>query len=200
VNDATARIGAVFDFWFGAPGDPENGTWRKAWFVKDPSFDASIADRFRADVDDAVAGRRDDWAETPHGALALLILLDQFPRNLHRGSALAFAGDDRARRIADAAIARGLDRELGMVERVFIYLPFEHSENEADQARSVALFDALKPTPGFTQEQVQSCRLYARKHQEIVVRFGRFPHRNAALGRATTAEEAAFLLTPGSSF
>jgi uncharacterized protein (DUF924 family) len=200
VSAPPARAGEILDFWFGAPGDPGRGGFRGLWFERSDAFDAEIRRRFLADVEDAASGARDAWAATPAGALALLILLDQFPRNLFRGDPRAFATDARARAIAAAALEAGHDRALGPVERVFLCLPFEHSEDLADQDRSVALFEAIPEGGGYTAEVRAMAIRAARSHREIVARFGRFPHRNAALGRATTEEEAAFLREPNSSF
>jgi uncharacterized protein (DUF924 family) len=161
--------------------------WRAAgpdkWFKKDAAFDAEIRARFLATYQAAAAGAL-AWDDSPEGALALLIVLDQFPRNMFRASARAFAADALARTIATRAIERGFDRHIPVAERGFFYLPFEHSETLADQERCVALnratgdADALK---------------WAELHLDIIRRFGRFPHRNAALGRATTPNEQAFL-------
>jgi len=161
--------------------------WRAAgpdkWFTRDAAFDDAIRTQFLATYETAAAGAL-AWGGTAEGALALLIVLDQFPRNIFRGSARAFAADPRAREVATRAIARGFDREVPLAERSFFYLPFEHSESLADQERCVALnrasgdADALK---------------WAELHADIIRRFGRFPHRNAMLGRATTPEEQAFL-------
>ncbi|HZW76596.1 MAG TPA: DUF924 family protein [Caldimonas sp.] len=161
--------------------------WRAAgpdkWFTRDAAFDDAIRTRFLATCETAAAGAL-AWGGTAEGALALLIVLDQFPRNIFRGSARAFAADPLAREVATRAIARGFDREVPLAERSFFYLPFEHSESLADQERCVALnrasgdADALK---------------WAELHADIIRRFGRFPHRNAMLGRATTPEEQAFL-------
>lgn len=188
-GDLDAVRQAVLAFWFGDP--PDFAARRPAWFVKDPAFDAAIADRFGA-VQTAAAQRAlDGLAATPTGALALVIVLDQFPRNMFRGSARAFATDARARAVADAALARGDDAAMTLMQQLFLYLPFEHSEALADQDRCCALF-ARTGDADFID--------YAERHRAIIRRFGRFPHRNAALGRATTPEEAAFLTEPGSSF
>jgi uncharacterized protein (DUF924 family) len=162
--------------------------WRAAgpdlWFKHDDGFDASIRARFRAAYDDAAAGLLSAWENAPEGALALVIVLDQFPRNMFRGSARAFATDARARAVAERAIANGFDRKAAMPERVFFYLPFEHSENLADQERAVALIGATGDA---------DLLKWAQLHADIIRRFGRFPHRNAILGRASTAQEQAFL-------
>ena len=166
---------AVVDFWVDA------GPSR--WFTKDADFDARFRTTFLAAHEAAAAGRLDDWAATPHGALALLLLLDQFPRNSFRASPRMYATDAQARRVASAAVDAGLDRAVPEDLRLFFYLPFAHSESLVDQARSVALHETLPP-PAVD---------HARRHRDIVARFGRFPHRNRILGRTTTAEEQAFL-------
>jgi uncharacterized protein (DUF924 family) len=186
------RIEAVLEFWFGKPFD---GTPRPAWFEKNAAFDDALRQRFLADHEAAAAGQYDDWASHPRGALALMILLDQLPRNLFRGDARAFATDPKARQIARAAIAQQHDKALDPVERWFLYLPFEHSEDMKDQRRSMALFETLRGHAA-SAEAVD----FARRHFDIVGRFGRFPHRNAALARPSTPEEEAFLKEPNSSF
>lgn len=162
--------------------------WREAgpekWFAKDEAFDAQIARRFRPLVDAAARGELSDWEESPEGVYALLLLLDQFPRNLHRGSAHAFAADPLAREVAGRAIARGFDGAFDNPERRFLYLPFMHSEDLADQERCVALSEASGDD--------DSTR-WAIIHRDIIRDFGRFPHRNAVLGRETTEEERRFL-------
>ena len=162
--------------------------WRAAgppkWFRKNAGFDREIRERYLASHEAAAAGRLADWETTPEGALALVILLDQFPRNMFRDSARAFATDPLARAVAERAIARGFHLRVPAGERMFFQLPFEHSENLTDQERSLALsreINAGKADP------------YAACHADIIRRFGRFPHRNAVLGRATTPDEQAFL-------
>jgi uncharacterized protein (DUF924 family) len=161
--------------------------WReagpKAWFEKSDAFDREIERRFGALHEKAAASALDHWAETPDGALALLLVLDQFSRNLFRGSRKAFAQDERARAVANAALDRGFDREVDSAFRSFFYLPFEHSEAIADQERCVALCHAVEG----------QALHWARLHEKIIRRFGRFPHRNKALGRHTTPAEQAFL-------
>jgi len=161
--------------------------WREAgprkWFLKDPAFDTAFRDRFLAAHMAAAARRLDDWAGSAEGALALMILLDQFPRNAFRDTGHMFATDALARMFADRAVRDGLDRQAPEAMRPFFYLPFEHSEDLKDQERSVALCQDL---------DAETLR-YARIHYDIIARFGRFPHRNAALGRTTTPEEQAFL-------
>lgn len=161
--------------------------WRDAgpsrWFAKNEAFDAEFKSRFEAAHHAAAAGTFDGWASEAEGALALLVLLDQFPRNAWRGSAHMFATDGKARAVARLAIAAGLDRQVESALRPFFYLPFMHSESLADQERSVELNAALDAN---TQR-------FAVLHREIIARFGRFPHRNAMLGRETTPDEQAFL-------
>ncbi len=179
----------VLTFWFG--DDPT--VRRKEWFEKNPDFDTqcvAFADALR----DAKTGRYDHWATTPRGALALLVLLDQLSRNLHRGLAEAFAADTKARAVARAAITQGFDRQLTHVQRLFVYLPFEHSEMLADQDEAVRLFETLRDS--LSAETID----YAHRHRDVIRRFGRFPHRNAALGRVSTAEEDAYLAEPGAGF
>jgi uncharacterized protein (DUF924 family) len=172
-----------------APGPDEViGFWREAgperWYKKDPAFDQAIAERFSVLHAKAAAGELDDWAGTPQGALALLILLDQFSRNLFRGLPQAFAQDEAARRIARAAVQRGFDHQVDPTLRQFFYLPFMHSEQIADQERCVALCHTLPDRTNLP---------FARDHERIVRRFGRFPHRNEVLGRHTSPAEQAFL-------
>ncbi|MBX6369146.1 MAG: DUF924 domain-containing protein [Rhodospirillales bacterium] len=186
----TPRARAVLDFWFGPPPFRP----RRVWFERDPAFDEAC-DAFVADQAQAAAGAYRDWATTPEGALALVLLLDQFPRNLYRGTARAYASDALALETARRAVEAGWDRLVSPVQRLFFYLPFEHSESLADQDEACRLVAAMTDHP----EHAELVR-YAERHREIVARFGRFPHRNAALGRATTPEEAAFLEEPGSSF
>jgi uncharacterized protein (DUF924 family) len=164
------------------------GFWRQAgppkWYAKHSGFDDSIRLKFEPSHHRAACGDYDSWAATPEGALALLILLDQFPRNLYRGSAHAWATDPKARAIARAATSAGFHMQVEPVLRQFFVLPFEHSENLADQDYSLALAAELG------DEEILK---WAKIHRDIIVRFGRFPHRNAALGRTTTADEQAFL-------
>ena len=182
INDAEG----VLSFWFKDGREAQ-------WFASSPDFDQEIRAQLSPLHAQAAAGRLNNWSDSARPALALVLLLDQVPRNLFRRTARAFASDARARRIAHTAIERGHDKELSMQERVFLYLPFEHSEHLADQERSLVLFEALAGDEGELMD-------YAQKHHEIIARFGRFPHRNEALGRATTAEEAAFLTDPSVRF
>jgi uncharacterized protein (DUF924 family) len=182
----------VLSFWFAEGPD----TFREAWFKRDDAFDAEIRDRFGGLSAAAGIDALSAWRDTAAGVLALAILLDQFPRNLHRGSPEAFAADSMMRDIArDAVLVRRIDVGLTAVQRVFLYLPFEHSEAMADQDVSVALFEGLRDdrrmaAPGGTID-------YAWRHRAVIARFGRFPHRNAALGRTSTMEETAWLAAGG---
>ncbi|MCU4180693.1 DUF924 family protein [Bosea sp. BH3] len=162
--------------------------WHEAgpekWFAKNDAFDAAIKARFFAAHEAAAAGKLPDWEQTPEGAYALLILLDQFPRNLFRGSPRAFATDAQALAIAQRAIARGFDTSYQPPAQRFFYMPFMHSEALADQDRCVALCQAAGDPDGVKHAEI---------HRDIIRDFGRFPHRNPVLGRETTAEEQAFL-------
>ena len=180
----------ILAFWLGA-----GTSARDEWFRKDPAFDAAIRAHFGATVEAALGGAYTAWAGEPRGALALVLLLDQFTRNLYRGSAKMFAGDAQALAVADAAVAAGHDRALGAFERAFLYMPFEHAESLAAQDRSLALFTRLAEETG-----LESPLEWAQKHAAVVRRFGRYPHRNAILGRVSTPEEIAFLTQPGASF
>jgi uncharacterized protein (DUF924 family) len=183
----------LLDFWFGPPGAAAEA--RRVWFDPDPAFDETLRQRFGALAASAAKGELDPWAEDARGALALVLLLDQLPRNLNRGSAAAFACDARARAVAREAIARGFDQAVPPLQRQFLYLPFEHSERVADQDESMRLFTAL-PEGSFRD----NCVDFARRHHVIIARFGRFPHRNAALARPSSAAEEEFLKEPGSAF
>jgi uncharacterized protein (DUF924 family) len=191
-----AEFQALLDFWFGAPGSAEYGRPRKCWFAKDVGFDAALRARFADAVDEAAAGRLDGWGSAAPGSLALILLLDQLPRNLFRGTPRAFATDAAALAQAEAALAQGFDARLLPVERVFLYLPFEHSEALARQDRAVALFAALAREHAGFDDYLD----YAERHRAVIRRFGRFPHRNAILGRPATPEEIEYLAQPGSGF
>ena len=171
-----ASADSVLEFWRNAGP--------KKWFKKDTAFDAEIVARFLPTYEAAAVGKLEDWEASAYGALALLLVLDQFPRNMFRENARAFAADALARAVADRAIARGFDQATKEAERSFFYLPFEHSEVLADQERCVALARATGNADTLK---------WAELHADIIRRFGRFPHRNAVLGRATTAVEQEFL-------
>lgn len=192
------RAEEILRFWFGDPEDPdgEYGQQRKVWFKKDPGFDDRIRRCFLTDYEQAAAGELVTWRHEPRPCLALVILLDQFPRNLFRGDARSFASDRAARDTAYYALAQGYDQQVLPVERIFFYLPLEHSENLADQDRSVELVRSLQAT----HPEFEPSLDYALRHRDVIQRFGRFPHRNKILGRETTSEEAEFLQRPGSRF
>ncbi len=185
----------VLAFWFGREDEPGYGEFREAWFRKDPEFDQQVQERFGLLYERAAAAELDGWREEARSCLALVICLDQFPRNMFRGDGRTHATDDKALETARYALERALDRELPPFQRVFVYMPFMHSESVEDQRRSVELFGRLAEKPG-----APDVTSYAVGHMEIVERFGRFPHRNVILGRETTPEEAEFLQGPDSSF
>ena len=185
MRDSDAAVAEIFDFWFAE-------ATAKRWFAGDAAFDADVRERLGRWFERAAKGQLRDWCDTPAGCVALCVLLDQVPRNLHRGQARAFATDAAARAIACHAVERKFDRALPHVQRLFLYMPFEHSETLADQDTSIRLFGELDEDPRWLD--------YAVRHHDVIVRFGRFPHRNAALDRTNTVEETAFLATPGSAF
>ena len=184
----------ILDFWF----DPAYAAY---WFAADDQFDQQIRQRFGAEAEVAALGQLDDWTAGAESWLALLILLDQFPRNLYRGDARAWKADVKAQRIVLSGLDAGFDQSLPPLQRVFAYLPLEHAENMGLQHRSVALFEALHAQVGADErERFGEFLDYARRHREVIARFGRFPHRNAALGRANTPDEAHYLAQPGAGF
>jgi len=185
----------VLDFWFGREGEEDYGEFREAWFNRDPEFDREIRDRFEPVYEEAAAGRLDHWKSEARSCLALIVVLDQFPRNMYRGDARMYAADEKAREAARHAVEHAYDRELSPYGRLFMYLPFEHSEELDDQRLSVELFRGLA-----TEMGSEDLLGYAVRHLEIIERFGRFPHRNEILGRRTTPEETKFLSGPDSSF
>lgn len=199
---AEQRAEEILRFWFGA-GDAAS---RKRWFAPDPAFDAEILDTFAPDMARAARGELAGWVTDPRGALALVILLDQFPRNVHRGTEQAFATDERALAITRDAIATARDRTLSLVERAMLYMPFMHSEDREVQRTSLAVFRALADdaartgAPPEILDYVRMAQDFAGKHAAIIERFGRYPHRNAVLGRTSTGDEAEFLTQPGSTF
>jgi uncharacterized protein (DUF924 family) len=184
MTDDAAQIREVLDFWFAPETEPR-------WFTPDPAFDQECRARLGPLVARAAAGELDGWAATAAGCLALCILLDQMPRNIFRGRPQAFATDTKAAALVRDALARGLDRQLTEQERSFLYLPMMHSEELADQERSVELYKALGNEEG---------AYYAEDHAAIIRRFGRFPHRNAILGRTSTAAELTFLAEHSNSY
>jgi uncharacterized protein (DUF924 family) len=196
---ATAHWTELLDFWFAPPGSPEHGRPRACWFRKSAAFDAVIRARFLATHEAALAGALDAWRGRPLSALALIVALDQFPRNLFRDDPRAYSADARALEIARDTVAQGFDRVLLPVQRCFVYLPFEHAEDLAWQRESLRRFASLAEESGWDSAGA-STFTYAMLHYAVIARFGRFPHRNAVLGRSSTEAEAAFLGRPGSSF
>ena len=194
---------SVLDFWFGTFGSASEiaGRQRKLWFGKMAENDQAVDERFSATLAAASAGKLDHWANSPRGRLALVIVLDQFPHHIFRDQAKAFATDPQALALSLAALKANEDLQLTPIERVFLYLPLEHAESSEMQARSVSLYAALANDAAADERDLFAGFLdYARKHRDIVERFGRFPHRNAILGRPSTPAELEFLEQPGSRF
>lgn len=194
---------SILHFWFGASANDADVIREKStlWWKKDSEVDAEIQRRFEMMLDAEVKKDFASWDNSPRKLLARVLLCDQFPRNMYRGSPRAFDYDKRARELARDALDKGLDKKLRPVERVFLYLPFEHSEVVDDQALSLRLFTALvEDVPETDRPTYQKNQGFAQKHKEIIDRFGRFPHRNAILGRDSTPEESEFLEGPDSSF
>jgi len=194
-----ARIDTILHFWFGdSPDDAEVARTQQAfWFRESAATDRACRDRFAGDLARAAAGELDGWAATPHGRVALVMLLDQFSRNIHRGTARAFAQDAAALALTRAGLVQGHDLALRPIARVFLYLPLEHAEDPGTQDESVARFAALAAdVPAAWQPAFAIFVEYAEQHRDLIRRFGRFPARNQALGRPSTAEEIAFLRAP----
>lgn len=187
----------VLDFWFLAPSSVGHGQQRAEWFRKDAQFDAAIALRFGATIRQALAGALRAWdADGAQGRLARILVLDQFTRNAARGTPASFAGDALALADARALVDGGGDLALAPMQRWFAYMPFEHAEDAAMQARSVALFTALASAA----PELEGALDFAQRHRRVIEQFGRFPHRNAILGRPSTPAEVDFLRQPGSGF
>jgi uncharacterized protein (DUF924 family) len=200
LSEQRDRAEAILSFWFGQPQATNYGQYRKEWFVKDANFDEQIRQQFLADTQKAAAGDYDDWQASPTRAVALLLLLDQFPRNLYRGSARSFATDAQALKVAQNLIATGADKDLLPAYRFFIYVPFEHSEDITQQNRCVELMAALIQEVPDLDAGLKGGLEYAIRHRDVIERFGRFPHRNELLSRQSTPAEVAFLQQPGSRF
>jgi len=183
------RATALLDFWFGPEGDPGREQHREIWFKATEEFDAALRREFLSDYEAAAAGALRAWEALPEAATALVLLLDQVPRNIFRGTPRAYATDPAARAAADRAIERGFDQLVPPAWRIFFYMPFHHSEDIADQRRSQALFNALPRNP----DRRGSLRRYGHPYIEVIGRFGRFPHRNEILGRQSTPAEIAFM-------
>ena len=191
-------IDDVLAFWFGTDPEVSEATMRR-WFMRDDAFDAQVRDKFAELHQQAAAGKLHDWFGTARGELALVIVLDQFSRNLYRDDPRAFVQDGRALAIARELWFSGRAQALTPIQRMFVLLPFQHSEDLAIQREGVAEYEKLAAEPG-TPQMVRSALDFAKRHLDIIERFGRFPHRNAVLGRESTPEERAFLEQPGSRF
>jgi uncharacterized protein (DUF924 family) len=189
------QINEILAFWFGAPEEEDYGQFRATWFQPDEEFIAEARERFAGVYERAKNGELDEWQQTPRGALALILLLDQFSHLLYRDTARAFEADEAARRVTKHALERDFDKEFPDIFRWFFYLPLEHSEDLEDQRRAVELFRALP------KNEINATGLdYAERHRRVIERFGRFPNRNAALGRKSTPEEEEFLAGPNAPF
>ena len=193
IPDAARR---VLDFWFGAPGSALHGTNRPEWFRKDAAFDEEIRSRFGATIEQALRGELEGWAGATESGLAQIVVLDQFTRNCFRDTPRAFAGDARALAAARAMVGTRQDEAVPALQRAFVYLPFEHAEGIEMQEESLRLYSRLAAVAPETASSLD----YAQRHHAVIQRFGRFPHRNAILGRRSTAEEIEFLKQPGSHF
>ncbi|MHC3825811.1 MULTISPECIES: DUF924 family protein [unclassified Pseudomonas] len=199
----TAPWQPLLDWWFGQSESPDEiaADKGKLWFGKKDSQDIEARERFGVFVDQALAGELTEWTQRPEGWLALVLLLDQLPRMIFRDTPKAFSGDLRAQKLVAQGIAADFDRQLKPIQRVFIYLVFEHCENLAVQNEAVSRFIDLVAEQPESERAVFADNLdYAERHRKVIARFGRFPHRNAVLGRESTAEELAFLKEPGSRF
>ena len=188
-KSAMSQAESVLDFWFAPEPGAKVGTFRSQWFIPDPTFDRLCSERFLTSYEDAAQGHLDEWRNEPRSCLALILLLDQFPRNMFRGTARAFATDAKARDLTRHAVSAGFDRDLSPIMRMFLYLPLEHSENLDDQLESVRLNYALAAE----NPDLAEIRKHAEQHLEVIRRFGRFPGRNNALGRQSTQEEISSL-------
>lgn len=203
MNNTSDLIQRIHQFWFGEiqPDGTVAAAKQQHWWQKDAVFDEKIKNLFAADFEQALKGSYNQLALTPQGRLALIILLDQFSRNMFRNTARAFAQDNLALQLAIEGIQQKHDQKLQLIERVFVYLPFEHAEDNTMQQQSVELFETLYQQAPANQKAIYENFLnYAKAHQAVVERFGRFPHRNVILGRVSTADELAFLQQPNSSF
>ena len=190
-----AQANEVLDYWFGPKDGPEAGKMRKLWFQGGKAADDEITARFGELHARACAGELDAWQDDPQSCLALVIVLDQFSRNIHRGTADAFAADAKALSVAKTIIVNAWDNDFEPLQRWFVYLPFEHSENVGDQQRAIALLSSLPE-----DENRKIAVDYAQQHLDVIAKFGRFPHRNEILGRESTPEETKWLAEGGARF
>lgn len=194
---------SIHEFWFGTDKDDVKAAdqQKKLWWSKDTALDDLIAQRFKQLTVAAGDGSLNSWSTNPRGLLALILLTDQFPRNMYRGTPDSFAYDHIALQWSSQALRQGVDQLLRPIERVFVYLPLEHSESIADQKRAVQLFEQLaKDVPATQKTTFDGFLQFAIRHRDVIARFGRFPHRNEILRRPSTEEEIVFLKTAGSSF
>jgi uncharacterized protein (DUF924 family) len=202
VLESNSESTEVLDFWFGE--DCNNPDWaedNRRWYSGGESFDCIIGERFARRVEQALAGDMEEWKRSPRMTMALIILLDQFTRNIFRGSPRAFEGDERARSVLNTALKKGFDHSLSYKERCFIYMPLEHSESLADQQHCVELFEALlAQAPAAYHSNIGNSLKFAIKHRDIIREFGRFPHRNEILGRIATPGEIRYLADGGARF
>jgi uncharacterized protein (DUF924 family) len=204
MNDGTGSIepqaATVLAFWLGEPGSGECETFRELWFRKSEATDREISERFGALIERALRGELADWSRRPESALAQILLLDQFTRNVFRDTPRAFAGDARALAAATAMVGQRFDEALPALQRCFVYMPFEHAEGIGSQDEAVRLFTRLMASTPAASPELRSMLDYAERHRAVIRRYGRFPHRNAVLGRHSTPDEIAFLREPGSRF
>jgi uncharacterized protein (DUF924 family) len=204
IDNAEARPEDILAYWFAAPpaSKPELDAAMKRWFGGGADQDATIARRFRATIDAAARGELEAWAANARSRLALILLLDQFPRSVHRRTQLAYAQDARALDLTLSGIDSGLDRQLAPLERMFFYMPMQHAESREIQERGVVEFARLaeEAPEGYLRNTLAGSADYAKQHRDIIARFGRFPHRNAALGRQSTAAEASYLAQDAPKF
>ncbi|KAM3099414.1 DUF924 family protein [Phormidesmis sp. 146-12] len=189
-----SQIEAILNFWFGEIAEDGQFNYRKEWFIKNPEFDEQVKP-FQSTYEQAAQGQLDTWLESPQGCLALVLLLDQVPRNLFRGQPKSFATDAKALSVTQTALSQGFDQALPPVQRFFLYMPLEHSEDLEHQHQSVSLFHQFVDDP-----VLRDTYDYAIRHRDVIERFGRFPHRNQILDRPSTPQEVEFLKQPGSSF
>jgi len=195
-DDDQRRIDRILAFWFKEKSlsAPQIDARMDLWFGQDPVFDHEIEEAFAGDMEDASEGRLMHWAETPRGRLALILLLDQFPRNVYRNSAEAFARDKLALKLCVEGAMQKIDRDLSPIERVFFYMPLQHAESRKVQAKSVDIYNRLAQAVSETyRETFETVAQFAELHRDIIEQFGRFPHRNRLLGRENTPEEAEYL-------
>lgn len=194
---------SIKTFWFGDLADDAltAASQAKLWWSKNPDIDQLMIQRFAMVTEQAADGALDAWRETPDACLSLILVCDQFPRNMYRATPRSFAYDALARQLCRDGLTQGFDQRLRLIERIFFYLPLEHSESIADQDQSVSLFSALLAAATAQQKALfEGYVTYALRHRDVISRFGRFPHRNQILGRLSTPEELQFLSEPGSSF